>query len=68
VPDSDDDMYERKVIDERRVPFGEVARVGTQFAYLSEIGEGHGRLAARGFRSGRLENFGNVVFGKSRTA
>jgi hypothetical protein len=28
VPDPDDDVYERKVIDERRVTLGEVARVG----------------------------------------
>jgi hypothetical protein len=40
VPDPDDDMYERKVIDESRVPLGEVVpRVGTQFAYLYDFGD-----------------------------
>jgi len=40
VPDPDDDMYERKVIDERRVSLGEVVpRVGTQFAYLYDFGD-----------------------------
>ena len=56
------------MIDESRVPLGEVVPcVGTQFAYLLDIGEGHGRLAARGFQSARFENLGNVVFGKIRT-
>ena len=40
VPDPDDDMYERKVIDERQVPLGQVVpRVGTQFAYLYDFGD-----------------------------
>jgi hypothetical protein len=40
VPDPDDDMYERKVIDESRVPLVEVApRVGTQFVYLYDFGD-----------------------------
>ena len=40
VPDPDDAMYERKVIDESRVPLGEVVpRVGTQFAYLYDFGD-----------------------------
>jgi hypothetical protein len=40
VPDPDDDMYERKVIDERRVSLGDVApRVGTQFVYLYDFGD-----------------------------
>jgi hypothetical protein len=68
VPDSDDDMYERKVIDESRVPLGEIVPgVGTQLAYLLEIGDGHGRQSASGFQSARLEDFWNVVFGKIRT-
>ena len=41
VPDPDDDMYERKVTDERRVLLGEVVpRVGTQFVYLYDFGDG----------------------------
>jgi hypothetical protein len=40
VPDPDDEMNERKVIDERRVPLGQVVpRVGTQFAYLYDFGD-----------------------------
>ncbi|HEY6273753.1 MAG TPA: plasmid pRiA4b ORF-3 family protein [Terriglobales bacterium] len=40
VPDPDDDLYERKVIDERRVRLWEVApRVGTQFEYLYDFGD-----------------------------
>jgi hypothetical protein len=40
VPDPDDDMYERKVIDEQRVRLGEVvSRVGTQFTYLYDFGD-----------------------------
>lgn len=40
VPDPDDDMNERKVIDERRVALGEVVpRVGTQFVYLYDFGD-----------------------------
>lgn len=40
VPDPDDDMYERKVIDESRVPLGDVVpRVGTSFAYLYDFGD-----------------------------
>jgi len=40
VPDPDDAMYERKVIDESRVPLGEVVpRVGTQFEYLYDFGD-----------------------------
>ena len=43
VPDPDDDMYERKVIDESRVPLGQVVpRVGTQFAYLYDFGDSWG--------------------------
>jgi hypothetical protein len=41
VPDPDDDMYERKVTDERRVSLGEVIpRVGAQFVYLYDFGDG----------------------------
>ena len=33
-------MYERKVIDEGRVPLAEVVpRVGTEFAYLYDFGD-----------------------------
>jgi len=40
VPDPDDDMYERKVIDESRVLLGEaVPCVGTPFAYLYDFGD-----------------------------
>jgi hypothetical protein len=40
VPDPDDDMYERKVIDERRVALADVVpRVGTQFVYLYDFGD-----------------------------
>ena len=40
VPDPDDDMYERKVIDERQVRLCEVVpRVSTQFLYLSDFGD-----------------------------
>lgn len=41
VPDPEDDLYERKVIDESRVRLREVApRVGTQFEYLYDFGDG----------------------------
>jgi hypothetical protein len=40
VPDPDDDMYERKVIDESRVRLVEaVPRVGTRFEYLYDFGD-----------------------------
>jgi hypothetical protein len=40
VPDPDDDMYERKVIDEQQVRLCEVVpRVGTQFLYLYDFGD-----------------------------
>ena len=40
VPDPDDIMYERKVVDESHVPLGEVvSRVGTEFAYLYDFGD-----------------------------
>jgi hypothetical protein len=40
VPDPDDTMYERKVVDESRVPLGEVVpRVGTEFTYLYDFGD-----------------------------
>jgi hypothetical protein len=40
VPDPDDIMYERKVVDESRVLLGEVVpRVGTEFAYLYDFGD-----------------------------
>src|SRR5436309_10032920 len=40
VPDPDDDMYERKVIDERRERLRDVvARVGTQFVYAYDFGD-----------------------------
>jgi hypothetical protein len=40
VPDPDDDLYERKVIDERRVRLKEaVPRVGTHFGYLYDFGD-----------------------------
>ena len=40
VPDPDDDLYERKVIDESRVRLREAApRVGTQFEYLYDFGD-----------------------------
>jgi hypothetical protein len=40
APDPDDDIYERKVIDESRVPLAEVVpRVGTQFTYLYDFGD-----------------------------
>jgi hypothetical protein len=40
VPDPDDDMNERKVVDESHVPLGEVVpRVGTKFAYLYDFGD-----------------------------
>lgn len=40
VPDPDDDLYERKVIDESRVRLREVLpRVGTQFEYLYDFGD-----------------------------
>jgi hypothetical protein len=51
-------MYERKVIDESRVPLGEVVpRVGTQFAYLSVAAKRGTSLAVEreprvGLRSG----------------
>jgi hypothetical protein len=41
VPDPDDELYERKVIDESRVRLAEVAsKVGTQFMYLYDFGDG----------------------------
>jgi len=40
VPDTDDDLYERKVIDERRVQLKEaVSRVATHFEYLYDFGD-----------------------------
>jgi hypothetical protein len=40
VPDADDDMYERKVIDESRVRLVDVVlHVGTQFEYLYDFGD-----------------------------
>jgi Plasmid pRiA4b ORF-3-like protein len=40
VPDPDDDLYERKVIDENQVRLREVVpRVGTQFEYLYDFGD-----------------------------
>jgi hypothetical protein len=40
VPDPDDIMYERKVVDESHVPLGEVVpRVGTEFSYLYDFGD-----------------------------
>jgi len=40
VPDPDDDLYERKVIDERRVRLKEaVPRVGTHFEYVYDFGD-----------------------------
>jgi hypothetical protein len=40
VPDPDDDLYERKVIDESRVRLREILpRVGTQFEYLYDFGD-----------------------------
>ena len=40
VPDPDDDMNERKVVDESHVPLGEVVpRVGIEFAYLYDFGD-----------------------------
>lgn len=40
VPDPDDDLYERKVIDERRIRLRDViAQVGTQFEYLYDFGD-----------------------------
>ena len=40
VPAPDDDMNERKVVDESHVPLGEVVpRVGTKFAYLYDFGD-----------------------------
>jgi hypothetical protein len=40
VPDPDDDMYERKVIDERRQRLCQVVtQVGTQFVYLYDFGD-----------------------------
>lgn len=40
VPDPDDIMYERNVVDERHVPLGDVVpRVGTEFAYLYDFGD-----------------------------
>ena len=40
VPDPDDIMYERKVVDESHVPLGEVVpRVGTEFRYLYDFGD-----------------------------
>jgi len=40
VPDPDDDFYERKVIDEKRIRLAEVlTHVGTQFEYLYDFGD-----------------------------
>ena len=40
VPDPDDIMYERKVVDERHVQLGEVVpRVGSEFKYLYDFGD-----------------------------
>jgi len=40
VPDPDDNMYERKVIDEQKVRLNDVVpRVGTQFVYLYDFGD-----------------------------
>jgi hypothetical protein len=40
VPDPDDDLYEREVIDEKRVRLKEaVPRVGTRFQYLYDFGD-----------------------------
>jgi len=40
VPDPDDDLYERKVIDESRVRLREVVpRVGIRFEYLYDFGD-----------------------------
>jgi Plasmid pRiA4b ORF-3-like protein len=40
VPDPDDIMYERNVVDESHVPLGDVVpRVGTDFAYLYDFGD-----------------------------
>ncbi len=40
VPDPDDDMYERKVIDERRKRLRDVvSQVGTQFVYAYDFGD-----------------------------
>lgn len=40
LPDPDDELYERKVLDERRVRLREVvARVGTEFEYLYDFGD-----------------------------
>jgi hypothetical protein len=40
IPDADDDLYERKVIDERRQPLLNVLpRVGTVFQYLYDFGD-----------------------------
>ncbi|HMD86376.1 MAG TPA: plasmid pRiA4b ORF-3 family protein [Terriglobia bacterium] len=40
VPDPDDDLYEREVIDESRVRLKEVvSRVGTRFEYLYDFGD-----------------------------
>jgi hypothetical protein len=40
VPDPDDDLYQRKVIDEHHVSLGKVVpRVGTQFSYLYDFGD-----------------------------
>jgi hypothetical protein len=47
VPDPDDDPYERKVIDERRVRLSEVVpQVGTRFQYHYDFGDNwqHGLL------------------------
>ena len=40
VPDPDDDMYERKVIDEKQIRLSDVvAQVGTEFTYLYDFGD-----------------------------
>jgi hypothetical protein len=40
VPDPEDDSYERKVIDERRVPVTKLAgRVGAEFTYVYDFGD-----------------------------
>lgn len=40
LPDSDDDLYERKVIDERRIRLRDViTQIGMQFEYLYDFGD-----------------------------
>ena len=51
VPNPDDDLYERKVTDERRIRLRDViAQVGTQCEYLYDFGDswlGHSREVTR---------------------